>query len=105
MTMLRRRSRRPVPRRLVDQAFDFYLAWRQESAAVEAAYEHWRDATADERATRHAVYAAALEREERAGCAYAETIARATELVERRARSWAPATAPMMGRRAGPDSS
>jgi hypothetical protein len=79
--MLRRRA--AVPRRLVDQAFDLYLAWRQESAALQAAYEHWRDGGAAERATRHAVYAAALDREERAGCAYAETIARAMEIVER----------------------
>jgi hypothetical protein len=83
--MLRRRA---VPRRLVDQAFDLYLAWLQESAAVQAAYDHWRDAGAEERGTRHAVYAAALDREERAGHAYAETIARATAIVERGARAW-----------------
>ena len=44
---------------------DGYVDWREESAAVEAAYHTWRGAPPDQRQVAFDDYFAALDREER----------------------------------------
>jgi hypothetical protein len=61
-------TRRP---NTVDLAFNAYRAWRQECAAVRAAYLTWRRARAAEAAPAFDAYAAALDREELAAKLYA----------------------------------
>lgn len=56
--------------RLVDDIMDSYVAWRQESIAVNAAYANWTCAVADERGLMFHAYLAALDREEYAATAY-----------------------------------
>jgi hypothetical protein len=65
-----RRLIRGVHERLVDEAFQRYLDWRDESAALEAAYDRWSRASRDDRRFAHAAYEAALEREEFASTQY-----------------------------------
>jgi hypothetical protein len=55
---------------LMDSAMDGYITWREESAAVEAAYRRWRHASYEERAVAFDRYSAALDREERAASDY-----------------------------------
>lgn len=49
---------------------DGYATWREESAAVAESYRGWDRAEGDERWLAYAAYIAALDREERAACAY-----------------------------------
>jgi hypothetical protein len=63
---------------VIDEAMDGYVSWREESAAVEKAYRTWLSAGREDRALAFAVYAAALDREERAASDYERLIARAT---------------------------
>jgi hypothetical protein len=49
-----------------------YAGWREESTAVRAAYERWRDADRDVKAFTWEAYLAALDREERAADEYRE---------------------------------
>ena len=53
-------------RQLVDDAVLAYVAWRDESATVWAAYGRWSSASAEEAIGAHAAYKAALDREETA---------------------------------------
>ncbi len=62
---------------LVDAALDAYIAWREETAAVEAAYRKWLGAAREERALAFAAYSAALDREEYAAAEYQCLIERA----------------------------
>jgi hypothetical protein len=55
---------------LIDAVMDGYVQWREESAAVEAAYRSWRQAASDERAIAFDIYSAALDREEYAASEY-----------------------------------
>jgi hypothetical protein len=55
---------------LIDAVMDGYINWREESAAVEAAYHTWRGASADQRTVAFDDYFAALDREERAASEY-----------------------------------
>ena len=57
---------------LLDGAVDAYVAWREESAAVWAAYERWRRAPAADAPFAFSAYCAAVDREERASHVYAE---------------------------------
>jgi hypothetical protein len=68
-------------RRLGDAVIDLYVEWREECYAVQLAYEHWREASKDDRATAFAAYNAALDREERASDVYAAMIRRATPAI------------------------
>jgi hypothetical protein len=63
---------------LIDDVMDAYIAWREESAAAEAAYRRWKLATSMETAGAFAGYVAALDREERASAEYAQAIRRST---------------------------
>jgi hypothetical protein len=80
-----------VHRALIDAVFDLYATWRQEEYAVTSAYDAWRKAAEEERATRFAAYVAALDREERAGSAYAELSDRMGRMLDglRGGRRWA----------------
>ncbi|MBV9337510.1 MAG: hypothetical protein JO262_06655 [Solirubrobacterales bacterium] len=62
---------------LIDAVLDGYIAWREENAAVEAAYRSWLAAAREERALAFAAYSAALDREEHAAAEYQLLIERA----------------------------
>ena len=55
-----------VPRWLADDVVESYICWREESAFVQTAYEHWEGADDMEQAEAFAVYQAALDREQQA---------------------------------------
>jgi hypothetical protein len=75
MSMNQKRSAKPPPsRQLVDALMDRYVAWREESVAVDAAYASWRRAPSGDRAMLFAAYLAALDREERAADDYQRMI-------------------------------
>ena len=69
-------------RQLVDDAVLAYVAWRDESATVWAAYGRWSGAAAEEAIRAHAAYKAALDREETAAHVYARLVERVSELLE-----------------------
>jgi hypothetical protein len=62
---------RAVRQRLVDEAIERYIDWREACGAVQHAYEQWSHAPACERALSFAAYRAALDREEAAATLYA----------------------------------
>ena len=66
--------------KLIDAVMDGYVAWREESAAVEKAYRTWLSAGREDGALAFAAYAAALDREDRAASDYERLIARAVAL-------------------------
>jgi hypothetical protein len=66
---------------LVDEAVLAYVEWREESAAVWAAYGSWASAAADDAGRGHAAYQAALDREEAAARVYASLFERVSELL------------------------
>jgi hypothetical protein len=61
---------RTTQRLLLDDAFDAYLQWRDESAEVWRAYKRWKGASAREARRTFWAYHAALEREEHAARVY-----------------------------------
>ncbi len=63
-------------RLLIDDAFDAYLEWRDESAEVWQAYGRWNDAPAREAGRKFWAYRAALEREEHAARVYGRLVSR-----------------------------
>jgi hypothetical protein len=74
---------------LIDDVMDAYIAWREESAAVEAAYERWKAAISSETARTYAAYVAALDREERASGGYERALRRsALAHVRDQQRTW-----------------
>ena len=60
---------------LVDDTLEAYIAWLEERAGVWAGYQGWSDAPADDRSLAFSAYQAALDREEKASCVYAELLA------------------------------
>ena len=69
--MNRKRSSAVLPiSDLIDAVMDRYVTWREQSAAVEAAYHTWRDASHDQRTVAFEHYFAALDREEEAASEY-----------------------------------
>lgn len=78
-------------RPLIDDAFDAYLEWREESAEVWHAYKRWTGAPAREARRKFWAYRAALEREEHAARVYGRLVSRletrARERAETRRRS------------------
>jgi hypothetical protein len=69
--MSRRRSSTASPiSDLIDAVMDGYVTWREESAAVEAAYRTWRGAPPGQRTVAFDDYFAALDREEHAAGEY-----------------------------------
>ena len=65
--------------RLIDDAVDAYLEWREQSAAVHAAYRRWTTAAAGDARVAFAAYVAALDREEQASTFYAGIVGRASQ--------------------------
>jgi hypothetical protein len=63
---------------LVDETIEAYVDWQEERASVWDAYERWTCAPPDDAVFAFAAYKAALDREERAGDAYADLTARMT---------------------------
>jgi hypothetical protein len=88
---LPRTRNRWMERLLIDDAFDAYLEWRDESAEVWHAYKRWNGALAREARRKFWAYRAALEREEHAARVYGWLVsrleARARERAETRRRS------------------
>lgn len=67
--------------RLVDDAMDAYVDWREECISVAEAYRRWESAPAADSRLAFAGYTAALDREEAAGERYAGLIARVGRLI------------------------
>jgi hypothetical protein len=65
---------RLIDRRVVDDAFDAYIDWREECAAVSDAYERWRQAPRRDARSAFSAYGAALDREECASRTYADLV-------------------------------
>lgn len=88
---LPRTPNRSTDRLLIDDAFDAYLAWREESAEVWHAYKRWNGTPAPEARRKFWAYRAALEREEHAARVYGRLASRleasARERAETRRRS------------------
>ena len=74
-------------RPLIDDAFDAYLEWREESAEVWHAYKRWNGAPAREARRKFWAYRAALEREEHAARVYGPLVSRLEESSRERAET------------------
>jgi hypothetical protein len=72
--------RREASGSLADRLIDLYVRWREESHAVQVAYERWASAQREDRPAAFAAYSAALDREERAGEVYAELVRSVTPM-------------------------
>jgi hypothetical protein len=68
--------------RIVDEAVDAYVDWRDECRAVWDAYRFWAGAPAEDAEPAFQSYSAALDREERAAAIYATQMVRVGELME-----------------------
>jgi hypothetical protein len=55
---------------LADEFLETYLWWREESAALQLAYDRWLAAAADDTADAYAAFRAALDLEERAAAVF-----------------------------------
>ena len=63
-----------VSGRRADEAMDAYVDWREERAGVWDAYARWESAGHGDAPFAFSAYLAALDREERASCVYAERV-------------------------------
>jgi hypothetical protein len=70
-----------IDKRLVDEAIDAYVDWREERASVWDAYARWASAPMADCPLAFSAYRAALDREERAAHVYAELMTRASAAV------------------------
>lgn len=70
-----------IDRRLVDEAIDAYVDWREERASVWDAYARWTSADVADSPLAFSAYGAALDREERAAHVYAELMTRVSAAV------------------------
>jgi hypothetical protein len=66
----------PWHQQLVDDMVDAYAEWRHACAAVQAAYDLWSDAAAQDELLAFGAYAAALDKEERLSQVYADLVQR-----------------------------
>jgi hypothetical protein len=69
------------PRRMVDDAIDAYVDWREECTHVWEAHRRWQSSGGRDAALAFRAYVAALDREERASEVYADLIGRVGHLV------------------------
>lgn len=60
---------------LIDEAFQLYTSWRNQSNAVQHAYEVWVSSDEADRDLTYAGYLAALDQEELAAAAYRDQLA------------------------------
>lgn len=58
-----------------------YVDWREECAALEAAYHRWVSADASDAELAFAAYGAALDREQRASVIYSELVSRGKKVL------------------------
>jgi hypothetical protein len=65
-----------VDERVLDEAIDRYVAWREECDVVRDAYERWTQASGDDAAWAFAEYQAALDREGHISEVYCDLMAR-----------------------------
>lgn len=65
-------------RSVVDELFGRYLRWREECAALDAAYDRWERAAQADRALAFAAYSAQLDLEAQAAKSYERGISSAT---------------------------
>ena len=70
-----------IEKRLVDEAVDAYVDWREERASVWDAYARWASAPVADCRLAFSAYRAALDREERAAHVYAELMTRVSVAV------------------------
>jgi hypothetical protein len=70
-----------VDERLVDEAIDAYVDWREERASVWDAYARWTGTPVADCPLAFSAYRAALDREERAAQVYAELMTRVSVAV------------------------
>jgi hypothetical protein len=70
-----------LPRRMVDEAIDAYVDWREECTHVWEAHRAWESAEEVDAPLAFRAYVAALDREERASEVYADLIGRLGPLV------------------------
>ena len=70
-----------IDERLVDEAIDAYVDWREERASVWDAYARWTSAHVADSPLAFSAYRAALDREERAAHVYAELMTRVSVVV------------------------
>ena len=70
-----------IDKRLVDEAVDAYVDWREERASVWDAYTRWTSAPVADCPLAFSAYRAALDREERAAHVYAELMTRVSVAV------------------------
>jgi hypothetical protein len=70
-----------IDRQLVDEVVDAYVDWREERATVWDAYERWTSAPVPDSPLAFSAYRAALDREERAACVYADIMTRLSAAV------------------------
>jgi hypothetical protein len=56
----------------IEEFVECYACWREESAGVRSAYEHWVSVAPGDRPLAFAAYVAALDREERAARDYGD---------------------------------
>jgi hypothetical protein len=68
-------------KRLVDEAVDAYVDWRDERACVWDAYARWTSAPLPDSLSAFSAYRAALDREERAANVYAGLLTRGSVAV------------------------
>ena len=69
-------SNAPAASQSADEFLEGYLRWREQSAAVQSAYERWRAAPPVDRALTFAAYQSALDLEEQAAGALRECAVR-----------------------------
>lgn len=67
-----------LPEELVEELLDEYLCWREQCAALQAAYQHWTRATRVDRPLAFAAFVAQLEQEEHAARRYQASARSAT---------------------------
>jgi hypothetical protein len=65
-----------ISKRVLDEAIDRYVAWREECDVVRDAYERWRHASGSDAAWAFAEYQAALDREGHIAEVYGSLMAR-----------------------------
>jgi hypothetical protein len=76
LNVQRNKANKSLPERLVDEAIERYVDWREACAAVRHTYEQWLRAPADERQRSFAAYGAALDQEESAATLYGAVVKR-----------------------------
>jgi hypothetical protein len=71
-----------IDERVLDEAIDSYVAWREECDVVRDAYERWTQASGADAAWAFAEYQAALDREGRIAEVYGDLMARCVITLE-----------------------